>query len=60
MQLRPGPNPGTLRLKGFLGDLAPVAALMGWDTAGADSARIKLAIGGPAWGWKVQGGIDRD
>lgn len=58
VQLRPGPNPGTLRLKGSLGDLAPVAALMGSDTAGADSARINLAIGGPAWRWKLQGGVE--
>ena len=58
VQLRPGPIPGTLRLNGSLGDLAPVAALLGSDTAGADSARINLAIGGPAWGWKVQGAIE--
>jgi translocation and assembly module TamB len=58
VQLRPGPNPGTLRLKGSLGDLAPVAALMGSDTAGADSARIDLAIGGPAWRWKLKGGAE--
>src|SRR6185503_17396013 len=58
VQLRPGPNPGTLRLKGSLGDLAPVAALMGSDTAGADSARVNLAIGGPAWRWKLKGGAD--
>jgi autotransporter translocation and assembly factor TamB len=58
VQLRPGPNPGTLRLKGSLGDLAPVAALMGSDTAGADSARMNLAISGPAWRWRVEGGAD--
>src|SRR4051812_45881779 len=58
VQFRPGPNPGTLRLKGSLGDLAPVAALMGSDTASADSARINLAIGGPARRWQVQGGAE--
>ena len=58
VQIRPGPNPGTLRLEGSLGDLAPVAALMRSDTAGADSARIDLAIGGPAWRWQVEGGAD--
>ncbi len=58
VQLRPGPNPGTLRLKGSLGDFAPVAALIGSDTAGADSARMNLAIGGPAWRWKLKGGAE--
>jgi translocation and assembly module TamB len=58
VQLRPGQNPGTLELTGTLGDLGPVAALMGSDTVGADSARINLAIGGPAWRWKVQSGAE--
>jgi translocation and assembly module TamB len=58
LQLRPGPDPGTLHLVARLGDLGPVAALMGVDTAGADSARIKLAVSGPARHWLVQGAAE--
>ncbi|MGH7513249.1 MAG: translocation/assembly module TamB domain-containing protein [Gemmatimonadales bacterium] len=58
LQLRPGPDPGTLRLVAKLGDMGPVAALMGVDTAGADSARIKLAVSGPARHWQVEGAAD--
>lgn len=58
VQLRPGSPPGTLRLAATLGDLAPVAALMGADTVGADSARMRLAIGGPAWHWRLDGNAD--
>jgi autotransporter translocation and assembly factor TamB len=58
VQLRPGPDPGTLRLAATLGDLGPVAALMGADTAGADSARMHLAVSGPAWGWHLDGKVD--
>jgi translocation and assembly module TamB len=58
LQLRPGPDPGTLRLAGALGDLGPVAALMGADTAGADSARITLAASGPAHHWLIDAGAD--
>jgi translocation and assembly module TamB len=58
LQLRPGSDPGTLTLRATLGDLAPVAALMGVDTAGFDSARVNLAVSGPAWRWRLQGGAD--
>jgi translocation and assembly module TamB len=58
LQLRPGPDPGTLKLRASLGDLAPVAALMGTDTMGFDSARVNLAVTGPAWRWRVDGGAD--
>jgi translocation and assembly module TamB len=58
LQLRPGPDPGTLRLAATLGDLGPVAALMGADTLGADSARIKLAASGPAHHWLIDGAAD--
>jgi translocation and assembly module TamB len=58
LQLRPGPNPGTLTLRATLGDLAPVAALMGADTMGFDSARVNLAVSGPAWRWRLDGGAD--
>jgi len=47
LQLRPGPDPAPLRLVATLGDLGPVAALMGADTAGADSARVTLTVAGP-------------
>ena len=58
LQLRPGSAPGTLLLRATLGDLAPVAALLGSDTVGFDSARVKLAVTGPAWGWRMDGGAD--
>ena len=58
LQLRPGPDPGTLKLHAILGDLAPVAALMGTDTMGFDSARVNLAVTGPAWQWQLDGGAD--
>ena len=58
LQLRPGPDPGTLRLAATLGDLGPLAALMGADTLGADSARIKLTAGGPAHHWLIDGAAD--
>ncbi len=58
LQLRPGPDPGTLMLRATLGDLAPVAALMGADTVGFDSARVNLAVTGPAWQWRLEGGAD--
>jgi autotransporter translocation and assembly factor TamB len=58
LQLRPGPDPGTLRLAATLGDLGPVAALMGADTLGADSARITLTASGPAHHWLIDGAAD--
>ncbi|MBA3497649.1 MAG: translocation/assembly module TamB [Gemmatimonadales bacterium] len=58
LQLRPGPDPGTLTLIATLGDLAPVAALLDIDTVGFDSARVHLAAGGPAWRWRLKGGAD--
>ena len=58
LQLRPGPAPGKLTLRAALGDLAPVAALMGTDTMGFDSARVNLAVTGPAWKWRLDGGAD--
>jgi translocation and assembly module TamB len=58
LQLRPGPDPGTLRLAAALGDLGPLAALMGADTLGADSARIKLTASGPAHHWLIDGAAD--
>lgn len=58
LQLRPGREPGTLSLRATLGDLAPVAALMGADTMGFDSARVNFAVTGPAWRWQLQGGMD--
>ncbi len=58
LQLRPGPDPGTVKLRASLGDLAPVAALMGTDTVGFDSARVNLAVTGPAWRWRLDGGAD--
>jgi translocation and assembly module TamB len=58
LQLRPGPDPGTLTLAAALGDLGPVASLLGADTLGADSARIKLAVSGPARHWLVDGAAD--
>ena len=58
LQLRPGPAPGKLTLRAALGDLAPVAALMGTDTMGFDSARVNLAVTGPAWQWRLDGGAD--
>ncbi|MEP7175239.1 MAG: translocation/assembly module TamB domain-containing protein [Gemmatimonadales bacterium] len=58
VQLRPGPNPGRLTLRAALADLAPVAALAGADTVYFDSARVNLAVAGPAWGWHVAGDAD--
>jgi translocation and assembly module TamB len=58
VRLRAGGDPGALRLRGSLGDLAPVAALMGKDTVGFDSARVNLAVSGPAYQWKIEGGAD--
>ena len=58
LQLRPGGDPGTVTLRATLGDLAPVAALMGADTMGFDSARVNLAVTGPAWQWRLDGGAD--
>ncbi len=58
VQLRPGARPGTLSLRGVVGDLAPVAALMGSDTVGVDSARATLDVSGPAWHWTLKGGAD--
>jgi autotransporter translocation and assembly factor TamB len=55
VQLRPGPQPGTLQLAAVLGDLGPVAALLGADSAGADSARVRLTVDGPAWHWRLKG-----
>jgi hypothetical protein len=47
LQLRPGPDPAPLRLVATMGDLGPLAALVGADTAGADSARVTLTVAGP-------------
>ena len=58
LQLRPGAAPGKLTLRAALGDLAPVAALMGTDTMGFDSARVNLTVTGPAWKWRLDGGAD--
>jgi translocation and assembly module TamB len=58
LQLRSGAGAGTLSLRGTLGDLGPVAALLGGDTLGVDSARTRLDVTGPARQWKVQGGVD--
>ena len=58
LQLRPGAAPGKLTLRAVLGDFAPVAALMGTDTMGFDSARVNLAVTGPAWKWRLDGGAD--
>jgi translocation and assembly module TamB len=58
LQLRPGGAPGKLTLRAALGDLAPVAALMGTDTVGFDSARVNLAVTGPAWQWRLDGGAE--
>ncbi|HET9039205.1 MAG TPA: hypothetical protein VFN40_03490, partial [Gemmatimonadales bacterium] len=58
VELRPGASPGTLTLRARLGDLAPVAALLGADTVGFDSARVNLAMTGPAWGWRIKGDAD--
>ena len=58
LQLRPGGQAGTLSLRATLGDLGPVAALMGSDTVGVDSARVRLDVSGPAYRWKLQGGAD--
>jgi autotransporter translocation and assembly factor TamB len=56
--LRQGAAPGTLKLVGQLGDLGPVAALAGADTVAFDSARVNLAVTGPAWHWLANGGAD--
>jgi translocation and assembly module TamB len=58
LQLRPGGDPGKLTLRATLGDFAPVAALMGTDTMGFDSARVNVAVTGPAWQWRLDGGAD--
>ena len=58
LQLRPGTESGHAPLRAVLGDLGPVAALMGSDTLGADSARARLDITGPAWHWKLNGAAD--
>ncbi len=58
LQLRPVGQPGRLALRATLGDLAPVAALMGGDTVGVDSARAQLDVTGPAWHWKLQAAAD--
>jgi translocation and assembly module TamB len=58
LQLRSGARDGTLALRATLGDLGPVAALMGSDTVGVDSARVRLDVSGPANHWKLQGGAD--
>ena len=52
------PLPASSRSHAALGDLAPVAALMGADTMGFDSARVNLAVTGPAWQWRLDGGAD--
>ena len=51
-------QPGRLALRATLGDLAPVAGLMGGDTVGVDSARAQLDVTGPAWHWKLQAAAD--
>ncbi|HEX3275478.1 MAG TPA: translocation/assembly module TamB domain-containing protein [Gemmatimonadales bacterium] len=60
LQLRPsanpGANPGALNLAAVFGDLGPIAALLGADSAGADSARMRLTVEGPAWHWRLKGG----
>jgi autotransporter translocation and assembly factor TamB len=56
--LRAGADTGTLKLLGRLGDLGPVAALAGADTVDFDSARVNLAVTGPAWHWRLEGGAD--
>jgi translocation and assembly module TamB len=54
MRLQPGGSPGALSLRATLGDLAPLATLMGGDTVGVDSARMRLDVTGPAHHWKLQ------
>src|SRR5262249_5259153 len=58
VQLRSGPDPAPLRLVATLGDLGPVTALMGADTAGADSGRITLTVAGPPSGRLVEAAGD--
>ncbi len=58
IQLRPGTDPGVLTLRATLADLGPVAALAGVDTVGFDSARVNLAVTGPAWRWRLEGEAD--
>ncbi len=50
-------SPGLLRVMGELGDLAPLAAYTG-DTLSADSSRVVLELGGPAYHWR--GGVRLD
>ncbi len=58
LALRHGADTGTIRLVGQLGDLGPLAALAGADTVAFDSARVNLAVTGPAWHWLFTGGAD--
>jgi translocation and assembly module TamB len=58
LALRPGVEAGTLAVTGTLGDLAPVAELVGADTVAFDSARVSLAAAGPAWRWRLASGAD--
>lgn len=60
LALRPtaAPTADTLRVIGMARDLAPATALAGLDTLSVDSARIDLAVTGPAGQWQVAGQAD--
>jgi translocation and assembly module TamB len=58
LALRTGAPEGKLALAATLGDLGPVAALAGADTVAFDSARVNLTAAGPAWQWRLDGGVD--
>jgi autotransporter translocation and assembly factor TamB len=48
----------TLRLIGTAADVAPLAALAGADSVTLDSARVALAVSGPAGHWRLDGKAD--
>ncbi|HEY7637593.1 MAG TPA: translocation/assembly module TamB domain-containing protein [Gemmatimonadales bacterium] len=58
LALREDAAPGKLTLVGQLGDLGPLAALAGSDTVAFDSARVNLAVTGPAQRWLFNGAAD--
>jgi hypothetical protein len=56
--LRPEAGNDTLRIRGRLGDLAPIAELARADTVWLGSPRVDLTVAGPAWRWSLGGGAD--
>jgi translocation and assembly module TamB len=56
--LRETSGSDTLRLTGTSADIAPLAALVSADSVSLDSARVALALSGPAGHWRLDGKAD--